>query len=188
MSDNPGLGFLLPNTWRSRDAVHVAIVPVEAGEFLSAGQHVGIVGGLASSAAKHIGVVDPFLPDRPSAGRAVCKGEFFWLMLYPGTVASLRHEWSHPDFPSATAATSEEKIESEAWLANFFGTWFKDGDYNVRVPMHREEIEKVLRGEAGTIYGREARDVPPEFWFHLERLTGRQVHPNQRESFFACMC
>jgi hemin uptake protein HemP len=91
--DQPKLGTV-PTESDGRDAVHVAIIPVRANELLQPGEHVGLRhDGLASvSAAKDIGVVDPFrkTPVKP--------GERFWLCLYPQSITSLRHVWAHPDF------------------------------------------------------------------------------------------
>jgi hypothetical protein len=87
----PILGKLIEGDER-RDAVHVAVAPVTAGERLSPGQHVGFVGERVGVAGRPIGVVDPF----PTAD--VKEGERFWLFLYPGTITSLRHVWTHPAF------------------------------------------------------------------------------------------
>lgn len=79
-----------------RDAVHVAIAPVVcADESLIPGSHVGLVGNTnAVSIYSHpyVGVVDPFLMGK------VKHGEQFYLCLYPNTVTSLRHVWTHPAF------------------------------------------------------------------------------------------
>jgi len=94
----PNIGRILPtNESIGRDAVHVAIVPVIAAETLQPGQRVGLIyqgadvvgtNGLIASC----GIVDPYLTD------PVRKGQRFYLFLYPGTVTSLRHEWTHPLF------------------------------------------------------------------------------------------
>ncbi len=39
---------------------------------------------------KAVGIVDPFLQ------RSVLQGQRFYLCLFPGTVTSLRHVWTHP--------------------------------------------------------------------------------------------
>lgn len=95
--DLPQLGSLLPETERQRDAIHVAIVPVIAEELLQPGQHVGLsrpfgLDNYVSSAAPHIGIVDPYLTE------SVMAGDRFYLCLYPGTVTGMRHYWKHPDF------------------------------------------------------------------------------------------
>ena len=88
----PNLGHM-PAADARRDAVHVAVAPVVAVELLLPGEHIGLYeDGRAGSAAKHIGVVDPF------RRQEVQPGERFWLFLYPGTVTSLRHVWTHPAF------------------------------------------------------------------------------------------
>lgn len=79
-----------------RDAIHLAVEPVEAGAPLNPGQHIKIDNGQAVPGQPHgdaIGIVDPFLP------RQVQEGERFWLVIYPRMVTSLRHVWEHPDLP-----------------------------------------------------------------------------------------
>lgn len=93
-----------------RDAIHLAVDPVVAGTALDAGQQIGIVRGKAYPAGSHIGdgqprvpyhgIVDPFLPSK-GAQYDVKEGETFWFVMSPRMVTSLRHVWSHPDFPEA---------------------------------------------------------------------------------------
>ena len=88
----PELGKLAPDN-AFRDAVHVAVAPIVAGEDLIPGAHVGLINNQAYGAhPEPIGVVDPFLERGPN------RGEKFWLFLYPNTVTSLRHAWTHPAF------------------------------------------------------------------------------------------
>ena len=108
MNELPKLGQLVPVGENRRDAVHIAIAPVTADQDLIVGSHVGLkpgttdlVGYFPSTA---VGIVDPFLTER-----VVKKGQRFWLFLYPGTVTSLRHVWTHPAF---TAAYHQKQKES----------------------------------------------------------------------------
>lgn len=83
-----------------RDAIHLTVEPIEAGEPLDPAQHIGIAEdgkayGSDNTTIKNIGIVDPFL------NRPVKAGERFWLVVLPRRITSLRHVWSHPDFPEA---------------------------------------------------------------------------------------
>lgn len=82
------IGELVP-VGQGRDAVHVAIIPMVAYRTMRPGERL------------NNGIVDPFLT------RDVCPGERYWLCLYPNTVTSLRHVWTHPAFPTE-GPTSEE--------------------------------------------------------------------------------
>ncbi len=96
------LGHLI-ETPQQRDAVHVAVAPVVAGEHLQPGDHVGIVDGEAIlDAVNTIGVVDPFLR------RQVDTGESFWLFMYPGSIKGLRHNWEHPLLDAPTESVKED--------------------------------------------------------------------------------
>lgn len=76
-----------------RDAVHIAVAPVVSAEWLNPGEHVGLrADGKAVNGVEPIGAVDPFLSHK------VMPGERFWLFLFPNTITSLRHVWSHPAF------------------------------------------------------------------------------------------
>jgi hypothetical protein len=91
----PNIGHLCSESAR-RDCLHFAVAPVVAGEELQPGEHVGFLpnGRIGWSLPNIIliGIVDPFLTT------PVEEGQRFWLMLYPNTVSSLRHVWSHPAF------------------------------------------------------------------------------------------
>jgi hypothetical protein len=79
----------------TRDAIHVAVVPVRAGHAMRCGDAVTVYDGEAflASPDKAVGVIDPFLTD------VVAKGDRVWLLLKPGTTTNLRHSWTHPSFP-----------------------------------------------------------------------------------------
>jgi hypothetical protein len=102
--DGPNPGTLIEDGERRRDAIHIAIAPVTAAERLLPGQHVGFVSGdtehvgVVNAPSRCLGIVDPFLR------QAVEKGQRFWLFLYPNTVTSLRHYWTHPAFTASVAA------------------------------------------------------------------------------------
>ncbi|EBS4516581.1 hypothetical protein DQT32_04130 [Salmonella enterica subsp. enterica serovar Braenderup] len=91
-----------------RDAIHLGVEPVEAGEHLNPSEHIGIgpdgkayssVDSSVYSNIKALGIADPFLT------RSINPGEKFWLVVYPRQITSLRHVWTHPDFDS-----NEQKV------------------------------------------------------------------------------
>ncbi len=91
------LGSLLDRDL-GRDAIHLATICVTSDERVYPGQEIGLAGELKVSprADKLIGIVDPFIKG------SVNPGLHFWLVLYPRTITSLRHAWTHPAFESAT--------------------------------------------------------------------------------------
>lgn len=100
-----------------RDAVHVAILPVqvEDGQRLFPGQPIGIVDGKASAwATDYIGIVDPFLTE------SVSGGDWFYACLYPGSITSLRHDWTHPVLaPGGNSTPDPQKRDAERWLRRY---------------------------------------------------------------------
>jgi hypothetical protein len=81
-----------------RDAIHIAVEPVQASEELWPGHHVAWHDRRkrqvkhANRSAPGIGIVDPFLTGKVAAG------QWFWLLVYPRQITSLRHVWEHPSF------------------------------------------------------------------------------------------
>ena len=85
------IGKVLDGT-EGRDAVHVAVLPAIAGTMLRPGSHVGLdtEGKVMPGAEPLLGIVDPYLR------RPVMPGQWCYGFLYPQTITSLRHEWTHP--------------------------------------------------------------------------------------------
>jgi len=96
MKREPKIGHLIEDGDRTRDAIHVAIAPGKASERLVPGQHIGFTHPTSfesfGPSDETVGIVDPFLKE------SVEPGERFWVFLYPGTIESLRHVWTHPEF------------------------------------------------------------------------------------------
>lgn len=92
-----------------RDAIHLAVEPVEAGQALKAGDHIYLLDGkaykLPKTSSDTLGIVDPFLM------APVKEGEKFWLVVYPRKITSLRHVWSHPAFPEPVEVKEVSKEE-----------------------------------------------------------------------------
>jgi hypothetical protein len=170
---------------QKRDAIHLAVLPVTAGENLTPGEEITITDGVAIGAEVHsLAIVDPFLAKGPR------KGQMFWAILRPRLVTSLRHVWSHPAFPDegagvgAPAATTDVKDASEKWLRNYAAEldvgflelvesaeqYLRDGDYMVR----GDTLESI--------------STPDEFWVHFGVYRGTPVPENERGNFFGCSC
>ena len=109
MSDNLKLGHLIDGN-QQRDAIHIAIAPVVAAEVLHPGDRIGFVDPANPEMVRrhgiHIGIVDPFLI------RRIVPGQRFWMLLFPGTITSLRHDWTHPAF----SEVSHDRGFAEQWL------------------------------------------------------------------------
>lgn len=165
-----------------RDAIHIAVAPVAAGEYFKPGTHVRIVDGKAISARPEdsIGIVDPFLLG------VVEIGQTFWLCLYPKTITSLRHEWVHPAFDSMPTVPVKTSADvSNDWLHDFAGRI--DIGYS---HMMRAAKEWLRSGEYECEYNSENwRDgFDHEFWKHYDIVTGNVTPDSKRENFFTCSC
>jgi hypothetical protein len=177
----PRLGELATGQ-TERDAIHIAVIPIVAGEALFPGIGILIRAGKAWRADRDeesVGVADPFLHIK----RTIEPGERFWLLLNPGSITSLRHQWTHPAFPiEAPAQTSADKAASEAWLHGHCKQYRIGYD---------ELIEGAVDGE-GACFGHD--DGPQwtrsdEFWWHVENVTGKRLSPEHRENtWFHCSC
>src|SRR4051794_34315639 len=98
MSESVQVGRLITGN-PGRDAIHVAVAPVTAGDDgMEPGAGAGFVGRdrdtayLVGRGEGAVGIVDPFLTE------PVRRGQRFYLFLFPNTVTSLRHVWTHPAF------------------------------------------------------------------------------------------
>ncbi len=192
MADQIKLGVLI-DEFQHRDAIHIAVAPVVAAEPLKPGQHVGfvqdgdtaIVGPIADGSRSPqnkavIGIVDPFLTV------AVKKGDRFYLFLYPQTITSLRHEWTHPAFGLESTIMPPTKSASVLWIKEFADEldqtynrlmdaaqlWVDDEDYTF------DNSERYKRVDGAKW---------PIFWRHFEVVTGTKVKDHNAH-FFTCSC
>lgn len=110
--EQPKLGKLCDEN-AARDAIHIALAPVVAGQTLQPGNHVILDAKGRAVISKHphsIGIVDPWLQS------AVREGQRFYLCLHQDTVTSLQHHWTHPAFRSEPPPNADDVSKSEMWL------------------------------------------------------------------------
>lgn len=163
-----------------RDAIHLAVEPVVAAEVLLPGQDVGFVEGGVGRSDKPVGIVDPFIR------RSVLKGERFWLVVYPRQITSLRHVWTHPDFPEAPHVASD-KAASEAWLRDFVDK-SDCPDYETVIARAVNNSDAWDRTYLHFQDENASGEIPPEFWVHVQVVTGRAIPTTERASHFSCSC
>lgn len=182
------MGMILEPDVGGRDAVHVAVISAEAADKLAPGQHVGF--NAASTLEKlivgisddPIGLVDPFLEV------TVQKGQRFWLYLYPRTITSLRHNWTHPAFSDAPLgafyAPPSQKLEAEKWLLQYA----REIGVTYRELMERAD-DYVASRQYWIEGGRwEGQSLPDEFWDHYQTVMDTKIPDDKRGSFFSCSC
>jgi hypothetical protein len=191
-----------------RDAIHLAIELVVAGDTMVPGMHVGLGhDGLAYPTAIYsvegLGIVDPFLTE------SVKKGEWFWLIVYPRQITSLRHVWEHPAFDSPPVINLHvQRIDARVQVVkDYLGPTPDDQAAKRAATREMEEIvaeigidfgdliaaaeQYQIHGDITTQYDGESwRDWMgsniERFWTAYERLTGKTV--TERENFFSCNC
>lgn len=179
---------------QERDAIHIAVTPIQAGCFLIPGSQVGLTtDGKANYIFPHIGVVDPYLK------KGIDAGQWFWLFLNPGSITSLKHNWTHPAFKddevdevkpcvnnsnklNSLHPNTGDYLKSIDWLKNF--AYYNNLPYNAL-------IDNCSAGTSITSYGQDFHgpDDPDEFWHHMEIATGKHFDEAHRDKvYFSCAC
>jgi hypothetical protein len=167
---------------QGRDAVHFAVAPVEANQTLMPGQHVGFVQSSTEVVGKSktpVGIIDPFLREPVHAGQRC------WLFLYPGTITSLRHEWTHPGFMDSEAVQAIKRIAAKMnigyhTLLNGADEWLRTHD--------SEWGGEYVTEYGGTHWKSTFPALTEEFWRNYEIVRGVTVPDDRKESFFSCSC
>lgn len=169
MSEQTILGKLLTGD-ESRDAIHIAVAPVMAGENIRPGQHIGLLSnGRAGITSNPIGIADPFLK------HSIREGEYFYLVLYPNTITSLKHQWAHPAFPEVyTRPDMKASVEWLEELADECGMSYED-------LLSEIPSGSIHTGDREMYDARDSEDIAQ----HYFNVTGVKIHKPIR---FSCAC
>lgn len=191
MSDKstPTLGKLLEAD-QPRDAIHIAIAPVVAVDKVFPGQQIGFVkegdfeNVRVTATAAPIGIADPFLT------QPVFPGQRFWMFLFPNTITSLRHDWTHPAFESTGSVAAGSLVSADFWMK----------DFAKRVHLSYDEVIQAGREylRTGAVFvqrdSQSARDAfyeeRKQYWDNFQIITGNTVSTEEREEGtpFCCNC
>lgn len=110
--NTPKLGNIITAN-EERDAVHVAIAPIKAGEILQPGSPIRLVGRKAyftSDRENSVVCVDPFLAAQ------VEEGKTFWLLMNPREVIAMKHIWASANLEGTSERDSD--ADHEAWCSS----------------------------------------------------------------------
>lgn len=181
MTDNPpDIGYQTRAV--HRDAIHIAVAPLMAGENLNPGDGFKNDDGVAMKAPFEIrdGVVDPFLRI------PLKKGDRFWGFLKPGSITNLRHHWTHPSFREDKELWEDEE-DHHAWLIKFAK---KHGfDFHELLDI-ADECDPYCGGI--TKFGEFDDDWPEEkdlLFEHLESYLKRKIPQQNKDNiYFSCSC
>lgn len=191
---------LKPSIESRKDAIHVAIIPLIAGENLSPGTYVSLnretKQGVKSRAPDKnfsgpLGVVNPFYQGQ------IKKGEVFYLLLTPGTVMSIRHDWTHPEFKEMDEE-NQENVEGKNNLSRLslkqqIAREFLEA-YAISIGSDLDELlyrtrDYLLHDEYWNEGARfDGEYLPDGFWSYYEDYTNTKVEDGKRYSFFSCSC
>ena len=195
--DDVKLGSIIHHVGAERDAIHIAVVPLIAGESLSRGQHFRLAFGVTdtalpgdyndkSEANGAIGIVDPFLK-----GWCVEKGQRFWGLLFPGTVTGMRHHWKHPAFENVVTPRDDH----EKWLREFCDKWNFDFDQLIEAGVgdgdYESDYDRYVVARGVDLHNADELDAGEEslFWSHLEAYTGKVFDDAHRKGMgWSCTC
>lgn len=182
------LGKKLDSLNHSRDAIHIACIPLEAAEdfrhkrFFKLKFNSNTLAVPADPVYGEVdGIVDPFLTDDWGW---INKGEYFWGVLMPNTVTGMRHHWEHPKFDSVRECT-----DSELWLRHFAEKWNFDFDTLIEGASGKGEWRYIVARGVDLHSASELGEDYELFWYHLEKYTGKKISEEDRKDFgWSCSC
>lgn len=175
-----------PEPGAERDAIHVAVLPVIAGEGMYRNGKVRLADCGTAYRGEYndcIGVVNPFRDGR------VEKGDRFWLFLTPNTVTGMRHHWKHP----VVDREIPPRDEHEQWLRDFSSRWNFNWDEMIQAAMSSEDYdsyERIITAVGHDLHSPEELGEDLRlFWYHMEKFTGEDFSEAHRSGVhWSCTC
>lgn len=169
-----------PDADAKPDAVHIAIYPGIAAHGLSPGEDVGFTDDSRERVGESdvpFGIIDPFCK------RPISEGDRCWVLLYPNTVTSLRHDWTHPAFADNPSLALAECRLNE--IASEIGVDADELKENAEWWMNDKSKWPEYWVEGARFDG---VCLPDDFWDAYEAATGAKCPENRRHSFLGCSC
>ena len=173
----------LITTEQQRDAIHVAVAPVTASHLMTAGSRIKLCRHDASkveyAATDAIGIVDPYLTEPVEAG------ERFWMFMFPNTITSLRHDWTHPAFKEGPSPTHDPEGEHKRVIegvANVCGVSYQRM-MDAATEFAKDDTNYTYMGDHEAY--REVQNWD-EFWKAFEAIT--KIKPKSAGMPFSCSC
>jgi hypothetical protein len=186
--EQPKLGSFA-SAMSKRDAIHIAILPAILRHDMYGGDDVEIkiingeicAMGTSDTNNKPQGIVDPWLFRN---GNSLPAGTRAFILLDPGTITSLRHEWTHPGIPNAPPADKLASMLTIGRLAE------KLGGFSAEDVIHQAE-KAIRKGDDYVCMGNDLSNwldnqEVDEFWEHFTAITG-QARPAGMNGF-TCAC
>ena len=187
----------VPTEKDSRDAIHVAVLPVIAKGNLHPGQFIEVYTkdkkhyarvAVQSQNSTH-GICDPFRTG------VIYDGVFFWAIMLPGTITDMRHHWTHACIEEEQDIV-EHRIEHEAGVAE---AWMRDFADDIGLSYEQVLIAGDHYSE-GEIWGGYTfdHDTPDRcyedaglYWGAWSAIRGKPIPEDEKEDPsppFSCAC
>jgi len=184
-ANTPLLGKLVRTKDSERDAIHIAIISVTADCTLKPGVDVAVIARnddfFATIEGYTVGIVDPFLK------QDVKKGERFHVLLYPNTVTSLKHSWTHPSIKDIPKPESKDIQRAKAYLEEFASS----------NRISYQELLDILyeANDEGYYNCGSAEDLQDSLncdkenlLFYYSIVSGKQLNRDKDDVWFGCAC
>ncbi len=140
--------------------------------------------------------IDPYLEE------SVKPGEWCYLFLYPNTVTSLRHEWTHPAFLDTLSAPARAVLQqplpepitpnlnaAKGRVAEIAELVDRSYDRLISDAHAYLDIGEYVTEQGGMSWQDTFPSYAVEFWTLFAVITGREVPVGKREAnFFSCSC